>query len=147
MNKSFATAIGLAAALGTSGVLAAEVETVTLNGDTVHVVKDIPAELIGTYLYEKEGEPIVELGGGNKGVFQPHGVPGIPIDYWLLADEQGVPVKQTGEGNPNYRYTVVVKYGPGGGGNYPEGNYDAFYWTMDVEGGCANILGERFKCN
>ena len=54
------------------------------------------------------------------------------------------PVKETG--GANYRYTVVLQYGPGGGGNYPEGGYDSWYWTWLADDGCANILGERFKC-
>lgn len=62
-----------------------------------------------------------------------------------------VPPKTTpgrsGVGNPNYLHVLVVQYGPGGGGNYPEGSHDRWQWIHDVEGGCAILLGERYKCD
>lgn len=38
-----------------------KVEKIELNGDTYTVSKVFPKEILGKYLYEKKGEPIVEL--------------------------------------------------------------------------------------
>jgi hypothetical protein len=120
------------------------VDSIQLNGQTIWKTSVIPKELIGRYLYEKKGEPIIQLNADGTGLFQAHMVPPIPIRYWLLATKTGEAVKQTG--GSNYRYTIVVQYGPGGGGNYPEGSYDGMDWTWIAEQGCSNILGERLKC-
>lgn len=138
----------LAAALAAAPAVAAPptVKQIELNGQTVHITSAVPQELLGRYLYEKQGEPIIELKGDGAGTFQAHGVPGIPITWWLRSDEAGVPIKQLGEGNPNYVYVIVLQYGPGGGGNYPQGGYGMWAWARDVAGGCAIILGERYKC-
>lgn len=123
----------------------AVVDSVELNGEKVWKTNAIPPELAGTYLYEKQGEPIIKLNADGTGIFQPHMQPGIPIQYWLLSDEKGELVKESG--GANYRYTLVLRYGEGGGGNYPAGDYASWYWTMDATySGCAIILGERFKC-
>lgn len=135
----------LAGVLATPAMAApAEVDSIELNGRPVWRTAEVPTELHGRYLYEKQGEPIIELHPDGTGSFQAHGVPAIPIKYWLLANEDGQPVKETG--GENYRYSIVVQYGPGGGGNQPEGSYGAWQWTWLAEDGCANILGERFKC-
>lgn len=146
----FATTVGLvlAVVLAAAQAVAAPptVKQIELNGETIHVTSAIPPELEGTYLYEQQGEPIIELKKDGTGTFQPHGVAGIPVTYWLRSDEAGVPLKKLGEGNPNYMYVIVLQYGPGGGGNYPEGGYGMWAWARDVAGGCAIILGERYKC-
>ncbi|MCH7629596.1 MULTISPECIES: hypothetical protein [Novosphingobium] len=132
--------------VGAPQVYAQKIQHVPLNGASTPVTTVLPEELFGTYRYEKKGEPLVELRADGTGSFQPHMVAPIPIKYWLLADENGKPARVNGQGNPNYRLTLVVQYGAGGGGNYPQGGYDAMDWTMNVEEGCAIILGERYKC-
>lgn len=134
--------VGLSCVALVAGPAAAD-ETVALNGEAVPVMK-APDEVNGTYLYEKKGEPTVVLKPDGTGSFQPDMTAPIPITYWVLSDGKGNPVKQ--EGNGNHRFTIVVKYGPGGGGNYPAGSYDAFYYTTNVQEGCADVLGERFRC-
>lgn len=141
--------VAMAACLATGAVAvgaeaAVVVDSVESDGAIIWKTNAVPAEVFGRYLYEKQGEPVIELNADGTGMFQPHGVAGIPIRFWLLSDEKGELVKATG--GANYRYTVVLQYGPGGGGNYPEGSYATWYWTMDAASNCANILGERFKC-
>jgi len=143
-----AIAVGLATGVPFSPTASAsEVITVDVGGEPVHASATIPDAMPGTYLYERQGEPVIVLGADNQGEFQAHGVPAIPIRYWVQTDAEGVPYKQSGEGNPNYLHVLVVQYGPGGGGNYPEGSYDRWQWIHDVEGGCAMIFGERYKCD
>lgn len=125
---------------------APQVVSIDVAGNQVHASPAIPPAMLGLYRYERQGEPVIELGPGNVGSFQAHGVAPIPIRYWIQTDETGVPYKQSGEGNPNYLHVLVVQYGPGGGGNYPEGSHDRWQWIHDVEGGCAILLGERYKC-
>jgi hypothetical protein len=138
--------LGVVLALLATASAAAQpsVDSIELNGTTVWKTSAIPEGVVGEYLYERQGEPKIVLNPDGTGSFQPHMVAPIPIRYWILSDEQGEPVKETG--GANYRYTVVLQYGPGGGGNYPEGGYDSWYWTWLADDGCANILGERFKC-
>lgn len=121
--------------------------SVDVGGRLTYATSSIPPAVLGTYLYEREGQPVIVLGADNRGQFQAHGVAAIPIRYWLETDAKGAPFKQMGDGNPNYLHILVVQYGPGGGGNYPEGSYDRWQWIHNVQGGCAIILGERFKCD
>lgn len=134
----------LALAMAGTAIAAPSVDSVQLNGTTVWKTSAIPERVAGQYLYEKQGEPKIVLNPDGTGTFQAHMVAPIPVRYWILSDEKGEPVKETG--GANYRYTIVLQYGPGGGGNYPEGGYDSWYWTWMDADGCANILGERFKC-
>lgn len=142
MTLASCFAAGTVSAAGAEG--AAVVDSVESDGAILWRTNAVPSELIGRYLYEKQGEPIIELNADGTGTFQAHGVPAMPIKYWMLSDEKGELVKASG--GTKYRYTVVLQYGPGGGGNYPEGTYATWYWTMDTADNCANILGERFKC-
>ncbi|WP_372013616.1 hypothetical protein [Pseudoxanthomonas sp. 10H] len=146
MARGIRIALGTLLALITGAAVAAgpAVDSVELNGATVWKTRVIPDGVPGVYLYERQGEPKIVLNADGTGSFQPHMVAPIPIRYWILSDAQGEPVKESG--GANYRYTVVLQYGPGGGGNYPEGGYDSWYWTWLADQGCANILGERFKC-
>ncbi|GAB3504794.1 hypothetical protein [Pseudoxanthomonas daejeonensis] len=144
-NRSGIIAGALLALLATTHAGAAPVvDSIELNGATVWKTSAIPDGVVGEYLYEKQGEPKIVLAADGTGSFQAHMVAPIPIRYWVLANEAGEPVKESG--GANYRYTIVLQYGPGGGGNYPEGGFDSWYWTWLADDGCANILGERFKC-
>ncbi len=123
----------------------AAVATVSFNGQSVPVSRSFPPQILGRYLYEKKGEPIVQLNGDGTGQFQAHMIAPIQIRWWLKAGANGAPEKITGYGG-NYRYTVVLQYLNSTNGNYPSGSYASWYVDTDVAAGCSIILGERFKC-
>lgn len=123
---------------------AADVQTIELMGDTYTVSKTLPDEIIGTYEYEGKGEPIVQINADGTGLFQPHGMPAIPIKIWIDVDDNGVPRRQVGT-EQRYRYTLLVQYGEGGDGNYPAGKYDLMGVTMLKDEGKALVLGERIR--
>src|SRR5690606_40172676 len=50
-----------------------EVITVDVGGEPVHASATIPDAMPGTYLYERQGEPVIVLGADNQGEFQAHG--------------------------------------------------------------------------
>src|SRR5690606_27328350 len=102
---------------------AGDVEVINLKGDDYTVSKSLPDEIVGLYEYEGKGEPIVQINADGTGLFQPHGVPPIKIEIWIAVDQDGTPMRQLGT-ELRYRYTLLIQYGPGGGGNYPQGEYD-----------------------
>lgn len=121
-----------------------KVDTINLQGDDYTVSTELPQEILGLYRYEGQGEPIVEIRADGTGVFQPHGMPAIPIRVWIAVDENGVPRREVGT-EQRYRYTLLIQYGEGGGGNYPAGGYDLLDVTMLKDEGKAMILGERIR--
>ncbi len=124
--------------------ISSEVETIELKGDSYTVSKTLPSEIIGTYQYEGKGEPIVQINADGTGLFQPHGMPAIPINIWIDVDETGEPRREVGN-EQRYRYTLLIQYGAGGGGNYPDGSYDLMGVTMLKDQGIAIVLGERTR--
>ena len=123
---------------------AADLETIEIMGDSYTVSKTLPPEILGTYNYEGKGAPIVEINQDGTGLFQPHGVPAIPIKVWIDVDDKGLPRRQVGT-EQRYRYTLLIQYGTGGDGNYPAGKYDLMGITMLKDEGKAIILGERIR--
>ncbi|MCW5960104.1 MAG: hypothetical protein KIS76_08065 [Pyrinomonadaceae bacterium] len=121
-----------------------DITTINLQGDDYTVCKELPKEILGIYKYEEKGEPIIEIRDDGTGRFQPHGVPAIPIKIWIDVDEKGIPRREVGT-EQRYRYTLLIQYGAGGGGNYPEGKYDLLDVTMLKDQGIAMILGERIR--
>ena len=121
-------------------------ESVTIDGRSFYISSQIPDGWAGRYLYEENGAPIVQLNADGTGQFQPHGVPAIPIKYWAQVDEAGEVQRESYPGNPSYIEIIVIQYGAGGGGNYPEGSYDRISRMWHAERNCAIILGERYKC-
>ena len=108
------------------------------------VSKDLPEEILGEYLYEGEKEPIVLIRKDGTGIFQPHMSAKIPIKIWIDVDETGKPRREIGTPE-RYRYTLLIQYGPGGGGNYKQNAYDLLDVTMLKDQGKAMILGERIQ--
>jgi len=123
---------------------AQQTETVNLKGRDYTVSRTLPGEILGRYLYEGKGEPVVEIRADGTGVFQPHGMPAIPIRIWIDVDENGAPRREVGS-ELRYRYTLLVQYGDGGDGNYPPGGYDLLDVTMLKDEGIALVLGERIR--
>lgn len=123
---------------------AGDVEVINLKGDDYTVSKSLPDEIVGLYEYEGKGEPIVQINADGTGLFQPHGVPPIKIEIWIAVDQDGTPMRQLGT-ELRYRYTLLIQYGPGGGGNYPQGEYDLMGVTMLKDEGIASIFGERTR--
>ena len=121
-----------------------KVETINLQGDDYTVSTQLPDEVLGRYEYEGNGEPIVEINADGTGLFQPHGMPAIPIRVWVDVDGDGVPRREVGT-EQRYRYTLLIQYGEGGDGNYPAGKYDLLGVTMLKDEGKAIILGERIR--
>ncbi len=121
-----------------------DVEIINLKGRDYTVSKELPDEIIGVYKFEAKGEPIVEIRKDGTGLFQPHMVDPIPIKIWVDVDDKGVPRREVGT-SERYRYTLLIQYGPGGGGNYKEGDYDLLDVTMLKDDGRAVILGERIR--
>lgn len=122
----------------------AHAETIELMGDSYSVSKTLPEEIIGTYNYDGKGAPIVQINTDGTGVFQPHGMPAIPIQIWIHTDANGEPHRQVGT-EQRYRYTLLIQYGEGGDGNYPAGKYDLIDVTMLKDEGRAVVLGERIR--
>lgn len=123
---------------------AGDVEVINLQGDDYTVSKSLPEEILGVYQYEGKGEPIVQIDRNGSGLFQPHGMPAIPIKIWIAVDADGTPRRQVGT-ELRYRYTLLIQYGEGGGGNYPAGKYDLMDVTMLKDQGIAMIYGERTR--
>lgn len=121
-----------------------EIETINLEGRDYTVCKKLPEEIYGTYRYEETKDPIIVINKDGTGLFQPHGMPAIPIKIWIDVDEKGEPRKEVGN-EQRYRYTLLIQYGAGGGGNYKEGAYDLLDVTMLKDEGIAMILGERIR--
>lgn len=121
-----------------------KVETINLQGDDYTVSTQLPDEVLGRYEYEGNGEPIVEINADGTGLFQPHGMPAIPIKVWVDVDGNGMPRREVGT-EQRYRYTLLIQYGEGGDGNYPAGKYDLLGVTMLKDEGKAIILGERIR--
>jgi hypothetical protein len=124
----------------------AKVQSVTVFGNEAFMISEVPQEFLGLYLYEKKGEPVIELEEDGKGSFQPHGRPKIPIKYWLKTDQNGKVERVENPNTGSYRVTLVLQYGENPDGNYRTDSYAMWYLTWDAEGRCFNILGERFKC-
>lgn len=122
-------------------------EVIEVNGRPFLASTDIPAGVPGRYLYEKRGSPMLVLNADGTGTFAPHQSPDIPIRYWMQATEAGPIFREDGQqGDSSHRHILIVKFGPGGGGNYPEGGFDRFDWVWSAADSCAIILGERWKC-
>ena len=121
-----------------------KVETINLMGRDYTVSKDLPEEILGEYLFEGEKEPIVLIRKDGTGIFQPHMSAKIPINIWIDVDEKGKPRIERGT-ELRYRYTLLIQYGPGGGGNYKQDAYDLLDVTMLKDDGRAVILGERIR--
>ena len=141
MKKIILTFLFIAAA----NVFAAaqnKIETINLQGRDYTVSKDLPDEIEGLYEYEGKKAPIVEINADGTGRFQPHGMPAIPIKVWIDVDDKGEPRKEVGN-EKRYRYTLLIQYGEGGGGNYKAGSYDLLDATVLKDEGIVMILGER----
>jgi hypothetical protein len=123
---------------------AKKVETINLMGKDYTVSKVLPDEIIGIYQYEEKSEPEIEIKKDGTGFFQPHKMPKIPIRIWIDVDEKGVPRREVGI-EQRYRYTLLIQYGEGGGGNYKADSYDLLDVTMLKDQGIAMILGERIR--
>ncbi len=121
-----------------------KVEVINLMGRDYTVSKKLPDEIIGKYLYEDKGAPIIEIRRDGTGIFQPHIAAEIPLKIWIDVDEKGQPRIERGT-ELRYRYTLLIQYGPGGGENYKEGAYDLLDVTMLKDEGIAMILGERIR--
>lgn len=98
-----------------------------------------------------QGEPIVKLEAGQKGRFQPHGVPSLAISWWLESDCKGnVSVRHNDRGD---YYILVMRYEEGSDGNYPKGSFNRVSLTVfgddptlsEEYRGKTVILGERIK--
>lgn len=121
-----------------------KVETINLKGRDYTVSKGLPEEILGEYLYEGEKEPIVLIRKDGTGIFQPNMSAKIPIKIWIDVDEKGEPRIERGT-ELRYRYTLLIQYGPGGGGNYKQDAYDLLDVTMLKDDGRAVIVGERIR--
>ncbi len=117
----------------------------TVKGQSYSVGATLPAQIEGRYLYEGEGVPIVLIESGSmQSRFQPHQDPEIPMTAWIVQGPDGNPLREKGVGE-RYQVTLVVEYGAGGGGNYPEGSLDLLPVVVAPDMKKAFILGERVK--
>jgi len=121
-----------------------KVESIDLKGTTYTVTKNFPNEIIGLYNYEGIGAPIVKLDGNGFGLFQPHMVDPIKIEFWIDCDANGTIRKQEGV-NGRYQYTLLIKYLDGNNGNYPIGDFDLMGVVVLPDLGYVSIYGERLK--
>ncbi|SDA97229.1 hypothetical protein SAMN03080617_04345 [Algoriphagus alkaliphilus] len=120
------------------------VEKIDLMGKIYTVTKDFPTEILGKYLYEGKGEPIIQLDENGEGLFQPHMVKPIKIKFWIDCDENGTIRKQIGS-EGRYQYTLLIQYLDGNDGNYPVGKYNLMGVMILKDLGRAVIYGERYK--
>ncbi|WP_312289915.1 hypothetical protein [Stutzerimonas nitrititolerans] len=63
---------------------------------------------------------------------------------WIVQGPDGSPLREKGVGE-RYQVTLVVEYGAGGGGNYPEGSLNLLPVVVAPDMNKAFILGERIK--
>ncbi|MCC9167990.1 hypothetical protein [Pontibacter harenae] len=121
-----------------------KVESIEVMGNTYTVSKEFPQEIIGKYLYEGKGEPIILLNNDGTGLFQPHMNDPIKIRFWIDCDEQGTIRKRVGS-EERYQYTLLIQYMDGNNGNYPVGKYDLMGVMVLKDLGRVSIYGERYK--
>ncbi|MES2061527.1 MAG: hypothetical protein V4456_06380 [Bacteroidota bacterium] len=128
---------------------AQKVETFTINNNTYYGTKAIPAEIVGHYSYEKDGdkEPIVDVNKDGTGKFQVHDVPAYPVEFWIETDATGKINVRKSDVNANYQMVLVLKYGSNGESGWRganAGTYDRIEVTVAKTMGYAIILGERY---
>jgi hypothetical protein len=100
-----------------------------------------PAEIVGVYYYRGRGEPIVEIRADGSGLFQPHGMPPVPF---TVIDVDGT--HRAGMADRSHRcYTLLVRYGEGGGGTYRAGSFDLLEVAIRRDEGIALVQGERIR--
>jgi hypothetical protein len=121
-----------------------KVESFNLLGTEYTVTKNFPDDIIGLYNYEGVGEPIIKLESNGFGLFQPHMVEPIKIEFWIDCDADGTIRKQEGV-NGRYQYTLLIKYLDGSNGNYPVGKLDLMGVMVLPDLGYVSIYGERLK--
>jgi hypothetical protein len=140
-------AISILCSLVLSNVLYAQsgVISMELQGKTYTVSKEFPAEILGRYLYEGKGEPIVVLEKDGTGLFQRHMVPAEKIEFWIDCDENGVVRKnfrskqEEAEGRFGYTLLYLVTEGE------RKGKYDLMEVRVLTDLKKLSILGERYK--
>lgn len=120
------------------------VETIEVMGKTYTVTKNFPKEILGKYLYEGKGDPIVLLNENGEGLFQAHQVPPIKIKFWIDCDENGIVRKQEGV-QGRYQYTLLIQYAESSGRAYVAGQYNLMGVAVLKDLGRAVIYGERYK--
>lgn len=140
MKKLFITFI---ITLGSLLYAQAQIESIDLAGKKYTVTKTFPSEIIGKYLYEGKGEPIVLLNDDGTGLFQPHMKKPIQIKFWIDCDEKGVIRKQQGS-EGRYQYTLLIQYLNSDNGNYSSGKYDLMDVAILRDLKRVVIYGERY---
>ena len=75
---------------------------------------------------------------------------GAGADFSATPGTSGLTVDQKFRMNWDWMKSCMNTSGGGDDGNvgygWSQGGYDSWYWTWREDDGCANILGERFKC-
>lgn len=144
--KSLCTALLLMVATGF--LSAQKAEQFTVAGSQYYGTKAIPEEITGKYWYEKDKEPIVEIGKDGTGYFQLHDVKAYPVEYWIETDADGKIQMRKSETNSNYQVVLILKYGSNGESGWrgnKTGTYDRIDVTMAFDQGYAIVMGERFR--
>ena len=121
-----------------------KLEKIELRGKTYTVSKEFPSEILGKYLYDKVGEPIVELNANGEGLFQYHGRPATKMQFWIDCDEKGVP-RTKPYGADRYEYTLLVQYLEGNDNQISVDNYTLMDVFVAKDLGYAIIYSERYK--
>lgn len=131
--------------LASFSLISKEVDIINLKGSDYLISSNIPEEIVGLYEYNSDnGEPVVKLNADGTGLFQPHGVPAIPIKFWIHMDPDGNPHREIGN-ELRYRYTLLVQYGVSNNTNYRAGEYDLFGVTMLKDEGIAVVFDRKRK--
>ena len=119
--------------------------------DIYYATRATTSLFIGMYKYPgkeprffeySEGEPIIILNDDQTGRYQRHGMPAIPIKWWIESDYKGN--LKVIKGDLADRYYLVVQFGPGSQYDL-EGTYDRMYLDVYKDGSKVVILGERVK--
>jgi hypothetical protein len=148
MKKIFAAL--LFSCIGYSLHAQISVEKITLKGTTYTVTRNIPDDLkviFGVYTYEwgnEDEKAIVQLNEDGTGLFQPHMINPIRIQFWFDCDENGIVRKKEGV-NGNYSVTLLLQYGESPNKNYATGSYDLMGVIVVPIENYAVIYGERYK--
>lgn len=134
--------------IGLTTLTSAQVKEFNINGKTYYGTKAIPDEIAGVYKYEHTKDPIVDIKKDGTGLFQVHGVPAYPVEYWIETDVKGNVQKVKSDVNNNYQVVLILLYGDNGQAGWKgekKGQYDRIDVTMAFDRGYAIVLGERFR--
>jgi hypothetical protein len=127
----------------TNGYAQNQVEEIVARDGIHYITTSIDYPIIGTYLFEGETEPIVQLNPNGTGVFQLHDLSKIAMVWGIECFKDGTPIYQKGF---NYAvYTLWYKSNEQFAETDAKNNWINAHFSIHFEKKKMFILGERSK--